>query len=278
MTAHWLPVVPFFPSAPWEYVVGVALLLALLWIAVDDPVPWAQWGVWSVLGLLVSAQPSPIYLNGVMTGPSRFVYLASAGTSVLLAGALGSLAAKLEVRFGKAGTAVHWGALGCLLVSSCFALREAEAANLHMMGEIHLKYGERDKSVVCLQGALDQGPETIPLKDTHSLLTYALIAEGKDARPVLENGLELFPADPRLNVYALMLASMGADAEARRRAQRELDLFRGNLPRDIAQLIGYTYRNMGHVLRQSNRLQAAEHAFRQSERFLPDGAFPSNPR
>ena len=278
LTAHWLPVVPFFPSDPWEYVIGVPVLLALLWIAIDDSVPWARWGVWSVLGLLVSVQSSPIYLDGVMTGPSRFLYLASAGVSVVLAGALGCLGARLESRFGRGGTAVHWGAFGCLVISSFFALREAEAAHLHMIGEIHLKHGEREKSIACLEEALDQGPGIIPLKDTYSLLTYALIAEGQNARTVLKDGLDLFPADSRLNVYALMLDSMGADVEARRAAQRELGMFPGNVPRDIAQLIGYTYRHMGNALRQRNRLQAADRAFRQSARFLPDGSLSPNTR
>ena len=81
-TAHWL-LVPLYEFQPWETYVGAGILAGLLFLVYRRHCFESLWTLWILLSLLPFL---PITDTGILirpSGPSRYLYLATAGSSVL---------------------------------------------------------------------------------------------------------------------------------------------------------------------------------------------------
>ena len=83
-TAHWLPV-RLYEQQPWELWVGVAVLAALALLIYRKGVPEAPCSVWILLSMLPFLPLTDLIILGRPEGPSRYLYPATVGSSLLLA-------------------------------------------------------------------------------------------------------------------------------------------------------------------------------------------------
>ena len=83
-TAHWLPV-NLNEYNPWESTIGFAAITAALLLSRRCPEPKALAAVWALLATAPLTILSAAFFHGGPAGPSQHLYLATAGSSVLLA-------------------------------------------------------------------------------------------------------------------------------------------------------------------------------------------------
>lgn len=287
-TAHWL-LLPLYELQPWELYAGAGVLAGLAVLLRWKGSPGSLWSVWVLLSLLPFLPLTDA--EGILqrpSGPSRYLYLATAGTSVLLAW---GLEASLRLRSG--GRYLYTAILAGVLISSHASLKRVEALSLYASGRNYIARGDTETGVEQLKRAIDQGRDRIDLEDAYERICY--MGMGMDEEEaVLDEALAEFPTNPELNLYKLAFDSMGQDTLLSGRAREQLGflksagatasievregkyiLFEGRdiiaaARRQIAGFYHNTGLNLGTGLVTLENLDRAILAFRRSLEFDPD--------
>ncbi len=185
---------------PWELYVGFGLLVVLLIPLVTRGNHGLRlWALWVLLSLLPFSLLNERIVLDLPSGPSRYLYGASAGTSVLLAWLLRYL-------FSKVGRLYQPAIMLCyfiLMVSSFESLKRVEALGLYTSGRSYISNGDNALGAQQLRRAVNHSPSTIPLADAYARLSYALLYLGDDPGPVLQKATDRFPDN-------LWLTALGA--------------------------------------------------------------------
>ena len=220
-TAHWLPLT-LFELRPWELYLGGGLLVALLWLAWRRVFPLSVWGAWLLLFSLPFALVSEDVSIKALEGPSHYLYLASAGSALMLAQLVQRWGLWLRDRLGAWGNLLYGGCVIALLASSFVALKRVEAFSYYNSGR-YLRETDLEKAVQCLQRALAQGEELLNLREAaYARLAMACPLVGKDPMPILRDGLALFPNSFNLNIAMAVVETDSADPATRSRGERRL--------------------------------------------------------
>ena len=289
-TAHWLPL-PVYKLQPWELYVGAGVLAGLGVLVCQKGSPRSLWSVWVLLSLLPFLPVKDIerLLVHPAGGPSRYLYLATAGTSLLLA--WGMEAARSRIRSG--GRYLYAAVLTGILLSSYFSLKQAEAISLYSSGRNYIAKGDSETGVEQLKRAIDQGGGAIDLEDAYERICYmGMGREGTEG--ILDEALAVFPTSPQFAIYKLALDSMKPDSVLSSRAREQLEAFKSGDPlvsvasrpgkrivfRDRAviegakrQMAGFyhnTGQNLGTGLVTLENLERAILAYRRALEFDPD--------
>ncbi len=219
-TAHWLPL-QVYDLEPWELYAGAGVLAGLGVLVYWSRLPVSLWSVWILLSILPFLPLNDTLILGRPEGPSRYLYPATAGTSLLLAWGLEEGSRRLL----SWGRYLHGVLLAAILLSSYYYLKEAEAISLYSSGRNYIARGDIETGVEQLKRAIRRGRRTIDLEDTYERICY--LGMGKEGtETILEEALAEFPDDPRLNTYKLALDSMKPDSVVSRRAREQLEAFK----------------------------------------------------
>ena len=198
-TAHWVPMT-LYARHPWELYVGFGFLVVLLIPLVSGGNHKLRlWTLWVLLSLLPFSLLNERILLDLPSGPSRYLYGASAGTSVLLAWVLRFFLSKLGRLFQPAIILCYI----ALMVSSFASLKRVEALGLYTSGRSYISNGDNELGARQLRRAIDHSPATIPLADAYTRLSYALLYLGDDPGLILQEATDRFPDN-------LWLTSLGA--------------------------------------------------------------------
>ena len=274
-TAHWVPL-PLYESQAWELYVGagVLVLLALaIWKRVE---PVDLWGVWILLSLLPFAlltEETVVSQLAIMASPSRYLYMTTAGSSVLLAWGLMRLGEGAGHRFGVRSAYVQAGLLVPVLLSSYVYLKKVEAVSIYMSGRNYIAEGKFDLGIAQMWRGLDHAPEVLPLEKAYPRLCLALISRGDKFVRATEEGLTFLPNDARLNLYMYAYKSMAADSSSRRQAQHYLakgkQYAAGKKNVDVSLSLGMAFNNLGRGFQVAQDFEQAVIAYRRSLEYLP---------
>lgn len=262
-TAHWL-LLDVYKLQSGEIYLGAgvfAVLMALIW---KKRLPGALWATWVLLSLLPFVAISYDLVLNLPTGPSRYLYMASAGSSILLAWGI----QWLSLQFKSAGRYLYAGLVTALLGSSYIALDKTEALSLFTSGRYYLARGDHETGIAQLKRAIAQSPNTIPLEDTYARLCMILISRGDDVESVLDKALEHYPDNPTLNVYRLVIDSMHPDISRQQDAMRKLKTSAAAAKQD-GPIIASAYFNLGLSYRDRNDHQQAVVAYQRALEFNP---------
>ena len=154
-------------------------------------------------------------------GPSRYLYLASAGTSLLLAWGLEEGSRRL-LSWGKY---VYGVLLAGILVSSYYYLKEAEAMAFYTSGRHYITRGDLETGVEQLKRAIDQVGDAIDLEDAYERICFVGMGrEGTEG--ILDEALAAFPTSPQLTIYKLAFDSLKPDSVLSRGARDQLEAFK----------------------------------------------------
>ena len=198
-TAHWVPMA-LYTRHPWELYVGFGLLVVLLIPLVTRGNHGLRlWALWVLLSLLPFSLLNERIVLDLPSGPSRYLYGASAGTSVLLAWLLRYLLSKVGRLYPPAIMLCYF----VLMVSSLQSLKRVEALGLYTSGRSYISNGDDALGAQQLRRAIDHSPATIPLADAYTRLSYALLYLGDDPGLVLQEATDRFPDN-------LWLTALGA--------------------------------------------------------------------
>ena len=278
-TAHWIGV-PLYERVALDLYIGagVGLVLAVLAWRTKPPVSW--WAAWSLLALvpflLMFLDPE---LTGRVWGRTRYLYAASAGTSMLLALAL----ARAGRTLGSWGPWFQGGATAALLVSSYLALKQAEGLSLFSSGRNCVVRGDHAAGIAQLKRAIHQGPEAIDLEFAYVHVSFLTIGDRKH-RFFLRQALDKYPTHPLLNLLWPVVRSMDADSTIAAPAWNRLKLLRDSSPETRIQLsegiwvmasdaksdVASAYHNVGIGFQTEGDLDRAVRAYTRALMFRPE--------
>ena len=172
-TAHWIGV-PLYERVALDPYIGAGVGLVLTAVVCRMKAPTCLWAAWTLFALvpflLMSHDP---VLNDRVWDSTRYLYAASAGTSMLLAGAL----SRVGRYFDFWGGWLQGGAMIGLLVSSYFALKQTEGLSLYWSGRSHVAQGDYKSGVAQFKRAIQKGPDAIDLEFAYVHVCFLTIGD-----------------------------------------------------------------------------------------------------
>ena len=211
-TAHWL-LIPLYKWQTWELFFGVFFLVILLLLLFRNRFPGSAWSLWTILSLLPFAIVNDPLIRDLPWYFSRYLYAASAGTSMLAAWGIECLCARTK----SFGPYLHAAILAAVFAASYFHLKQAEAISFYSSGRHYLAKGDFQTGAEQLRAAIRTGPATIDLHDTYLRLCLVEMSTG-NFRPALKDALAIFPDSFGLNIYKLLVHSLDPDSTLSNRA------------------------------------------------------------
>ena len=278
--AHWLPV-RLYEQQPWELWVGVTVLAGLALLLYRNSLPQAPSSVWILLSLLPFVPITDMIPLNFVVGPSRYLYPATVGSSLLLAWGIETVSLRLRTW----GCHFYRGITVAIFISSYFSLKQAEALSFYLSGRTYIARENYDTGIEQLRRAIAQGPNSIDLYDAYvrlCILTLGTI----EAEPILEEAISAFPDNPIFPIYKMVLDSIKADSPTQSQAQEKLDSFnksgvieiegrgwlRGLTAKQVEGFridIAAAYNNMSSKFEKQGNLEGAILACRRSLEFSP---------
>ena len=130
-TAHWL-LLPVWKYQRWELFIGLCGFAGFVVASFRRVSPVAEWGFWILVTTLPFINLLPKSFLADNSGPSRYLYLASAGSSLIIAWSLHRGKLWLSQHLSPlSGKALYVSAIAALLISSFVALDRAEALSFY---------------------------------------------------------------------------------------------------------------------------------------------------
>jgi len=238
VSAHWLPK-ELGAVGNVELAVGMFGMAWMLWSLVRRVYPWDIVALWVALMLLPPLLLDPSYVREIPAGPSRYLYLASAGIALLESVLVVGFCALFLRRWLAWGPLVYAAVIIILTASSLVSVRRAEAIAYYNEGRNYLAEGQIELGVAQLQKALAIKGGIVEREDAYVRLCPMVLNRGGDARSCLNDGREFFPRNPTLHIYEQVITALDGDASARRR----LDSFKGRAA--IGRVVAEAYYHAG---------------------------------
>jgi hypothetical protein len=257
-TAHQLPFL-LHQYRTWEMALGGVAALLLIVLHLRPRFPLSEWHTWTLLHLLPPLALAPGYIWTIPSGPSRYLYLASAGVAGMLAWLL--------QRSSRLAPRPHWvlvPAVLALLGLSLWNHPRAEAVSFYAAGRNYLAFGDIDNGTAQLQRAIDTAPGAIDLEDAYMRLVPMLFNRGeKAAAATLSAALDHFPKNHTLRLMQLVISDLSGDG----RARQKLDGFKR--AKGVSHLLAELYYHVGRGRQKNGDRKAARMALHRSLEFNP---------
>ena len=283
-TAHWLPF-HLYKLQSWELWAGAGILAALSLLIFWRRFPGSLWSTWILLSLLPFLPLTFESILGRPAGPSRYLYPATAGFSLLLAWTIEVSTRRLRFCWPYLYVTILTG----VFLSSYLSLKQVEALSFYSSGRNYIARGDMETGVAQLKRAIRQGKGTINLQDAYSRLLFVNMGK-KDQETIISEALDVFPEDPNLHIYKMVNDSVDPHSPSADLARKTLDTFKtpdshieikiaadlwvplknkemiATARREIAGL----YHNLGNGLFGREDFEKAALAYRRALEFDPD--------
>ncbi|MBT7551649.1 MAG: tetratricopeptide repeat protein [Gemmatimonadetes bacterium] len=214
-SAHWLVAGQI---QPWEMIVGAVVLLGLGWLVVRRTGPEADWGLFALLALMP-------FVARETVEPSRFFYLSSAGSSLVLAWLLHTGIVSLQHFVGAWFRPLAWGiALSGLVATSLFSLHKAETLAYYSSGRSYHARLQHQQALKSYKkaAALAGNTAATPLPEVYFHLASMQLYFNEDPDPALRQALALFPDYLWLNLVKSLVDQENNNTLIQQRGQDHL--------------------------------------------------------
>ena len=212
-TAHWLPL-PIYSQAPWELGLGLAVIGTLLYLVYRRQAPFDWAALWVLVSLVPYVLLTAATIDDLPAGPSRYLYVTSAGSSLLLAAGW----QYIYRRQRYLGMAL----LVAVVVSSWMNLLKVEAISHYTSARSYSARLEVDAALAQYEQALEKAADVLPLEDVYPRYLIMLMDSRRDFLPVLSVARAQFPDNPYLELYQLAECATAVDRAVRTRAVQEI--------------------------------------------------------
>ena len=269
-TAHWLPLASH-ERHTWEFAVGALVLVGLAWLIWKKQGPAALWAGWTLLILLPFVLLTEESILDLPVGPSRYLYLPSAGTALIIAWALRRTALALPAW----RHAILGGTTVALIFSSHHGLHQAEALSIYSSARYYIANGNMEVGLERLHAVLAGNTAATPLPEVYFHLACIQLYLNKDPDPALREALALFPDALWLNLVKSLIDQENDSTLIQQRGQNHLAACieqanregRGNL---LATNLASLLHNMGKGYFRKEDYPRAIHAFERVLEIKPD--------
>ena len=261
-TAHWLPL-PIHSQALWELGLGIGVVTVLLYLLYrrQAPIDWVA--LWVLVGLFPYLLLTAATIDDLPAGPSRYLYVASAGSSLLLA-ALWHYGYQRQ-RY------LAFALLLVIIASSYVNLRKVEAISHYTSARSYSARLEIDNALEQYERALDIAADVLPLEDLYLRYLIMLLDSARDFIPALTAAHARFPDNPNIELYQLAERATAADSTARALAMQQIEQ-KVRLSSHTSNLSAQAFHNMGSgFLKKRDELRAT-YAFEQGLSLEPQRA------
>ena len=250
--AHWVSVVPG-ERAMVELWLGGAVLLLLLWGIWKGRTEVQIWGLWTLL-FTVPFVPAV----AVHAGIARYVYLATAGSSFLIAWAL----VHASSRLGRRGLPIGGVVLLGVVASSYVA--EDRIANLtrYHTGRFFVVDADPRVGMSLIDQALEIDRSLIPVAEAHLYLLDGALRAGVDYEEILRRGLHELPEDQDLRLAAQLSAQFAGMAERDDLARLQAEYATGE--KVFAHRVAILSQHFGNYYTERGEFAHAVQAYRTS--------------
>ena len=197
-TSFWLTSagVGNIPAA-WEIGLGGLGFLSAYLLFKHRIFPVADWAIWAILMVLPFANNA---LDRQIVGPSRQLYLASAGTSVALAWALRALVVQTQDWLTRRQKQIVFATLlAGLLLASGVSLKRASGIDSWLVGRSYEAIGRFKVALAQYHLALREGDSILP-SEVYAYLAVTAFGQGRLPHRELAQGLAHYPDDLQLNL------------------------------------------------------------------------------
>ena len=208
-TAHWIAT-PIYSQATWEWIPGLVAFGGLLYLLFRREAPYDWAALWVLIGLLPYVLMTESTIEQLPAGPSRYLYVASAGSSLLLATALRPNTQYLRY----VGMILITG----LTLSSYIYLRKVEAISYYTSSRYYASVGDFDRSTAQMERSFEAGPDVVPLEDLYIRYIINLMDRGDDVQSTLSEARKRFPDSLRLLILELSLQATSLEHSDRKAA------------------------------------------------------------
>ncbi len=220
-TAHWFPeFLALAEHTNWELAIGFIFLALSIFLSIRNRGSLLLWTVWLISLTL------PFMKLGAMphiTGPSRYVYLSSLGSSFILAWTVHTFVGWVGKRQHDLARPLLLGCVGILLVFSLLGLQRTEAISLHLSSGIYIyKKNQPEIGLQLSRRAIARNPRVLPA-DAYFRLATGSFATGKSIERILRKALEEDPASPDLNMLLGVSAFLSKDPQVRHAGEKRVE-------------------------------------------------------
>ncbi|MCZ6635539.1 MAG: tetratricopeptide repeat protein [bacterium] len=257
---------------PIEILLGVVAMVATLILYRSQTFPVADWAVWTVLAIL------PFLNNAIVRlafGPSRQLYFASAGASVLTAWALRTSVHQFKSRLGSTTMRLVFICLFTgFVAASIFSLKRAEALSIYYAARGYAFRADNPdyhaRAVELFERALNHAPDVVPL-DLYTRLCQAGLASGKTYIPYLQAALDRVPDHALLNMLLGVSLSVEDDLERHKQGEKYIQKALENAPNkdQLRQDIAVAFQNLAVYFNKQNDLVRATDLYLKALQFYP---------
>lgn len=216
--AHWLPFVSHERQS-WELAVGALVVAGLAWLIWKRVNPVAPWAGWILLMIAPFALLTEELILSQIMEPSRYLYQASAGSSLLLAWTI--LAASRHC--GPWNRHVFALLLVGVLASSYIHLKKVEALSIYSSGRHYIATGDLDIGIAQYRRALAHGRDILPLSDIYYRLCNLLLTTGDEFKPILDEARAGLPVDVRIQALYYVVESLSQDPQGRETGRQKMN-------------------------------------------------------
>jgi len=261
-SAHWL-VAGQIQS--WEMITGAAVLLGLGWLVVRRTGPEADWGLFALLALIP-------FVARETVEPSRFFYLSSAGTSLVLAWLLHTGIVSAQRLVAAWFRPFAWGiALSGLVATSLFSLHKAETLAYYSSGRSYDPRLQQQQALKLYKKAIARDPRLIPA-DGYAGMAVAGYRYGDTCQIELNRGISIYPNIAALYVLASIGEYLQTDPARYQRADAVVNavLEKTSKPAELKRQGAVALQHIGLYYAEKGQSERAVKAFERALDLRPD--------
>lgn len=263
-TAHWLPKsLQLDRSEAWELGVGALFIASSVLLSLRQKGPVRLWTIWALLLTLPFLTAN---LGDNASGPSRYLYIASAGTTLILTAGLNSLSQWIPARIRPFFMPVL---LILLVASSWRSLKEAEAISFYQSGRSYIAQGDIETGALQFENAVARHPLRVPA-DGYFRLAAASFAGGISPESFLLKVRSHIPDKRHLDILLHLCAYLKENPENWDRAEQNVRNILNTGDASLLEETARAYFNLGSYYQRSDKLDRAVDLYTRTLRLLPD--------
>lgn len=263
-TAHWLV---SYETMPWEGAIGLLVAVSFAVLVARRIFPAADWAVWSVLALLP-------FIAKEQHDASRYLYLATAGTSFLLAWLIHTSMRHLERIWAPNIGRLSGGLLVVgLTITSFVYLQRAEAISLYYASRTYVAQGDQQTSLELLKRAIARDSQRIP-PDAYLRLAVTGFLFGEPSQEILQQGLSVHPDYAALHIMQGAATFLQPDTQQRAWGDRQVHTALARSPNrnHLQNQAALAFHHIGLYHNGSGQAALAVPAFEKALSLQPDYA------
>ena len=261
-TAHWITHTTSGNVANgWELGLGLLCLFGLFLIAQKRLIPPADWAVWILLSILPFLNNPPERLS---VGPSRHLYFASVGSSVIIAWALQTTTQK--IKNAHLSKIIFTGLIILTLSHSIVSLKKAEALSIYFTAISH-----KDQSLRLFEMAVSRAPDLVP-KDIYTRMSFSGLTTGKMDLTILEAARQRTPNTPQLNILWAVTTMLKTPYGDHSQADKEIQnaIAQSNNVQEMQYYAAVSCQNLAVYFNQKNDLTPATYFYQKALFYYPN--------